>query len=73
MSKIQAVQLARDLRVRPSLAYRLPLSRIDEAIAALSTSPAVGLADRTLVEARQRKCGMATPCGLAGAADRTLG
>ena len=61
---IRAVQLARELRVRPSLAYRLPLSRIDAAIAAVSTSPAVGVAQRTLLEARQRKCGMA-PCVLA--------
>jgi hypothetical protein len=63
---IRAVQLARDLRVRPSLAYRLTLSRIDAAIAALSSSPSVGLAERTLLEARQRKCGVATPCVLTG-------
>jgi hypothetical protein len=60
MSKVQAVQLARELRVRPSLAYRLPLSRLDEAITALAPSPAIGLAQRTLLDARQRKCGVAT-------------
>ena len=39
---VRAVELARELRVRPALAYRLPLSRIDTAIAAVSTSPTVG-------------------------------
>jgi hypothetical protein len=63
---IRAVQLARDLQIRPSLAYRLPLSSIDAAIGALSSSPTVGLAERTLLEARQRKCGVATPCVLTG-------
>jgi hypothetical protein len=55
MSKIHAIQLARTLQVRPSLAYRTPLSRIDGAIAVLSSGPAY----RTLCEARERKCGIA--------------
>jgi hypothetical protein len=64
MTAIHALQLARDLRVVPSLAYRTPLSRIDAAIAAVSCSPAIGLAQRTLWEARQRKCGIAEPDGI---------
>jgi hypothetical protein len=59
MTMIHAVQLARSLRVAPSLAYRMPLSRIEAALAAVSSSPSVGLTQRTLWEARQRKCGLA--------------
>jgi hypothetical protein len=49
------------LRVNPSLAYRTPLSRLDEAVAALSPAPAVGNAARVIVEARQRWCGIVEP------------
>jgi hypothetical protein len=59
MSKIAAVQLAHALRVNPSLAYRTPLSRLNEALAALSPAPAIGAAAHTLFEARQLRCGIA--------------
>jgi hypothetical protein len=66
MSKIHAIQLARTLQIRPSLAYRTPLSRLDGAITALSS--ASGPAYRTLCEARERKCGLAHTSGIPGRA-----
>jgi hypothetical protein len=70
MTMIHAVELVRALRLTPDLAYRMPLSRIDGALAALSSSAAIGSAYRTLCDARERKCGIADPSGRVWAESR---